>query len=87
MSSISNGNNNSGRLAWLIAGIAVSILLNVGLGGALMRSGVDREAIQANSIKLSRVKEDVDRALPEIRAKLERIQKDLDRVLSQQDDH
>ena len=77
---MSNGNGN--RLAWLITGVAVSVLLNVGLFGALLRSGSDRTAIQDNTARIGRVKEDVDRALPEIRSRLDRIQKDLDRVLN-----
>ena len=75
-------NNGSNRLAWLIAAVSVSVLLNAVLAGALVRTGADRAVVQDLSVKIDQVKEEVDRALPGIKIQLDRIQRDVDRLLS-----
>jgi len=74
----------SNKLAWLIAGLAVSALLNATLVGALVRSSADRVDIKANTVKIEAVKTDVDKALPKIFSQLDGIQRDIDRLLKRE---
>ena len=76
--------NGSNKLAWLIAGLALSALLNATLVGALVRSGADRADIKANTVKIDAVKTDVDKALPKIFSQLDGIQRDIDRLLKRE---
>jgi len=41
--------NGSNKLAWLVAGLAISGAFNLLFGGALLQSSRDRVAIEANA--------------------------------------